>query len=142
MSDDEVKKLTKLHFNVAQLSFKNKQVPYSYSELRIKSLNEYLQKKEAILFIGYEQKEICCFAWCYEHNFYDEKRLFINIISVDESKRRTGYGKELINEIEKYARNNNYDSVDVIASLNNDISLKFYEALNFDKERIHYVKKV
>lgn len=137
-----IKKLISLHYSVAKLSFPEKEIPYNYSEMRINSLNDYLQKQEAILFIGITQDEVCCFAWCYEHKFYDEKRLFINIISVDETKRKQGYGSKLINAIEKYAKENKYDSIDVIASLKNEISLKFYEALNYQKERIHYVKKV
>ena len=142
LTEKEYQKLVELHYVVAKLSFPDKDVPQSYSEKRINQLNEFLEKNEAILFLGIEESEIYSFAWCYEHQFYDEKRLFINIIAVSAEKRKQGYGKALIKEIENYAKENNYTSIDVIASLNNETSIKFYDALNFEKERIHYVKKV
>lgn len=140
IEEKDLIKYINLHYIVAQKSFPNKIVPIEYSQKRIEQLNDFLEKGMAILFSAKINNEIVGFAWCYLHDFFDEKRLFINVLSVDENFQKKGIGKMLINEIEKYAKKKDINTIDVIASIENENSIGFYEHLNFKKSRIHYIK--
>lgn len=134
--------LVELHYENACLSFPNKEVPISYAEERIKQILQYIQDEKAFVFVAKENEVIIGFAWCYPRKFFDEDRIFVNSLIVKEEYRNKQIGKNLLEEIEKFAIQKKYTAVDLTVAAFNENGRRFYEKNGFEEERIQLVKKV
>lgn len=58
---------------------------------------------------------------------------YINAIAVHMSHRRCGLGRLLMQDTEQLAQRNNFSSLSLIVSSNNELAYRFYKSLNFKK---------
>lgn len=70
------------------------------------------------------------------------KTIWINEIMVDTNHQNKGYGTLLINEIYKFAEENNAKRIELNCWSFNKEALKFYNKLGFKEQRIIFEKKV
>jgi ribosomal protein S18 acetylase RimI-like enzyme len=60
---------------------------------------------------------------------------------VDKSYRRKGIGKQLMHEIEKWAKDNNISRLQLLADKNNNNALEFYKAIQWDSTQLICLRK-
>lgn len=123
------------------ISFKNQKFPKEYFANKIKDLETFIQEGKAISFIARINNKMVGFIWGYTRIFLEQKRIHINHFVVNNKFQGFGIGRELNNQIENYARENNIDSIDLMVTLDSP-SVKFYEHFDYKGERIQMIKKV
>lgn len=60
---------------------------------------------------------------------------------VDKSYRRKGIGKQLMKEIEKWAKDNNISRLQLLADKNNTNALEFYKTIQWDSTQLICLRK-
>lgn len=125
-----------MHYNARPDLFKIHKKEDVYNELEYAMKNPFsitLVVEENGIFRGY-----ISFSCLYKV----VNSLWINQLYVEEKSRKKGYGKALINEVELYARENNFERIELNCWSFNENAIDFYNRLNFKSQRIVYEKDV
>lgn len=123
------------------IHFPNKDVN-SFNKKKLLELVEYLKEEKAFVYGAYYGQKLVGFIWGYPHIFFDEKRMFINCLVVEKDYEKNGIGKKLINKMNEFAIENNYDSIDLTVAPFNENAIGFYRHIGFESERIQMYKKI
>lgn len=103
---------------------------------------KYSQDGSAYIFGCIENNELIGFLWAYKKNFANQLRLHISYLIIDEKYRSKGLGKKLICELEKVAKEEDINYIDLFVNKDNTKAQKFYERVSFENERILMRKKL
>ncbi len=104
-------------------------------DLKIKELEEYIELNKAIVYVAYIDNSIVGFTWIYVRDYFEEKRIHINHIIVDEMYRGKGIAKKLLIQVEKYAKYSRIKVIDLFVSEENLTALNLYEKMEYVTER-------
>ncbi len=74
--------------------------------------------------------------------FLDKKTLYIDDICVDEKARGQHIGRQIFAHIDKYAKENEYDSITLNVWAFNEGAYKFYENCGMNPQRIMMEKSI
>jgi len=124
-----------------KINFPKYIIKKSYCNKKINELLIYLKENKAVIF-GAFNNNLCGFVWVYTRDFFGKKHLHINHIVVKENFRREGIGRNLINRIEEYCKENNIFNIELMVSKSNLEAIKFYKDKGFNIERVKFVKKI
>ncbi len=102
---------------------------------KLDSLKCFIKKENAFLIGAIEEDELLAFIWIYQHNYFDEKRLHINELMVEEAHRKKGIARSLLKEAEKKARSLDIDVLDLLVSEDNHIARNIYDKMGYQTER-------
>ncbi len=91
-------------------------------------------------YVGYAWIEIRTYSENVFRKSYQS--VFVNQISVDESRRNRGYGTKLMDEVCRVAKENNIDLIELDYWTNNSIAKDFYKKHGFEVYREFVFKKV
>lgn len=72
----------------------------------------------------------------FQYKFKETKSLWIDEIIIDAKMRGQGYGKKLLEGINKIAIENNCRRIELNCWCFNDDALKFYESIGFNAQRV------
>ena len=72
----------------------------------------------------------------------NKKKMYINQLVIKDSYRNKGFGKMLMEEAEKIAKNTNCIRIELDCWLFNDNALEMYEHIGYTKQRIIFEKKI
>ena len=127
-------------------SFKNTMYMESYSykdaESKYEDLLLYTTEKKAIVYGAVEENELIGFIWAYKYPFRDDQsRLYISFRHIDEKYRNMHIGRQLLYEVENYAKKIEMHTIYLHAEACNTGAVKFYQRNGYDVERIQLVKK-
>ncbi|WP_254052694.1 GNAT family N-acetyltransferase [Bacillus sp. V59.32b] len=120
-------------------------VPHAFKESDFKTIKETfknLVNNEAFIFLLLEdhQKAIG-YAWIEMRNYPENafrklyKSVFVHQISLVETERKKGYGTKLMDHIDKIAKCNDIDLIELNYWINNDIAKAFYKKHGYSKHR-------
>lgn len=143
---DQIHKLIKqvhdIHVNEREDIYKNVDpiTRESFIEDLLNINNIYIVAEENNVIVGIclaELKEIT-------NNKIMKDRKIINIgdICVDKEKRKQGIGKQLYNEIIKYAEESKVDSVELMVWGFNKNAIDFYENIGMEVKNIRFEHKI
>ncbi|AFG37090.1 GNAT family N-acetyltransferase [Spirochaeta africana] len=74
--------------------------------------------------------------------FNDQKILLIEEITIDKDYQRKGYGEFIITNIEKYAQENEYTSIELNVWAFNKVAIDFYKKSGMETSRIKMEKRL
>jgi ribosomal protein S18 acetylase RimI-like enzyme len=118
----------------------NQKIEDEYILFKAKELMDYLLQEKAILFGAFKCKKLIGFLWSYSRIFLEEKRMYINSLIINNNYRGEGYGKLLIEELEKYAIEKSIYAIDVTTASFKTDAIKFYGNIGFESERVQLKK--
>lgn len=115
------------------------------TEFAIRGYKDMLRFKKdnsAILIGAFEGDTIVGFLWAYEREVLGEKRIHIGHIVVSSKVRSSGIGSKLVNEIEYLARKKGIKKIDLMTTVKNDKTMKFYKSNGFSIVRVQLEKEL
>ena len=111
--------------------------------------SELLSKDDAQIFLKYENDIPVGFAQCQlRHDYVEGTETtpvgYLEGIFIMEGYRNRGYAKELLNECERWAKDNGCKEFASDCEMDNDISFQFHKAMNFTEANriICFTKKL
>ena len=111
--------------------------------------SELLSKDDAQIFLKFENDIPIGFAQCQlRHDYVEGTETtpvgYLEGIFIMEGYRNRGYAKELLNECEKWAKDNGCKEFASDCEIDNDISFQFHKAMNFTEANriICFTKKL
>lgn len=124
------------------LHFKDNQKINEFNKSKINDIYKYLQEDKVVLFVALDTNKIVGYVWGYQHEFFYEKRMYVNSLVVDEKYSGNGIGRNLLKTIEQYAKENDFMALDLNVSPQNERALRLYEKMNFEIERYQMRKEL
>lgn len=102
----------------------------------------HLQNNTCVAFGLFREDEICGFIWAYQHQFREEKRMYVNEIRIKDEYRNKGYAKALLQLVEEKAKEMGIGAVYLHAEANRPSALRLYESAGYAVERVQLRKEV
>ena len=109
---------------------------------KIGDLIMHLSDNTCIAYAALDEEKIVAYIWAYPHQFREERRMYINEITVKEEYQGKGIGKTLIGIIEKKAKEAGFPAVYLHAEANSAGAVRFYGSLGYNAERIQLRKGI
>lgn len=125
-----------MHYNQRKDIFDNKET----EDLK-NNLIDMLENPNEVLFVIEKNGNIIGYA-AVQIKDKTTKSIWIDEIIIDNNYRNTGYGKHLIDEILKFAKENKCQRIELNCWSFNDGALKFYDKLGFNQQRVILEKEV
>lgn len=95
-----------------------------------KRIHQVMTIEDAECFVQYDGERMSGFAMGYYKEFDDLKAYFLEEIVVFAEYQNKGYGAALMEELEKVARSNGVEHIELI-SVNDEHHMHFYKKLGF-----------
>lgn len=108
----------------------------------IDKISNYIDAQEGVVFVAQEEEVICGYAHGYIRMFLDEKRMMLDGIVVKPEYKRNKIGHQLLNELEKYAKQEKCDVMELFVTTNNPSAESFYRNKGFVDSRLHMIKSL
>lgn len=123
-------------------NFKNQIISDDYISSKLDELQKYIIEGKAYCIGAFIDDNFIGFVWFFKVLNFNEERIHLNQIIVDEKYQNQGIGKKLLKEVYKYAKDCNISIVELFATKENDKVTKFYDNSGFEPERIKYLKHI
>lgn len=106
---------------------------WSLSEKGKKYFLEKLSRERAVCFIAEDKERPIGYAACNARDFGYRKKKYLEIenIGVSPAYRSKGVGRQLVDEVKKWAKTNGYDRLYVNAYIDNIKAVAFYKRNGF-----------
>lgn len=131
-----VQEAYKMHYEVRKDVFKCKNKKEVSEELQFTFRNPL-----SVIFIA-EENNIAVGYIIFRCMYNVTNSLWIDQFYIRKKYRNKGYGKSLINEVKEYAKNNNFERIELNCWTFNDNALDFYRYLGFKEQRIIFEMEV
>lgn len=125
-----------MHYNQRKDIFSNKET----EDLK-NNLIDLLENPNEILFVIEKNKNIIGYA-ALQIKDKTTKSIWLDEIIIDDNYKNNGYGKRLIDEISKFAKENECQRIELNCWSFNDGALKFYDKLGFKQQRVILEREV
>ena len=135
--------LLKLYIEGFNMHYEKKKdifVKKTKEELKNDLINTLKSTEEIILVI--EINNIIIGYVKFKYNTKATKFIWIDEIVIDNDYKKKGYGKTLITEVTKFAKENNCKRIELNCWSFNEDALRFYEKIGFVQQRIIFEKEV
>ena len=109
---------------------------------KIGGLINHLSTNTCIAYGAFEDNEIIGYIWAYPHRFREDNRMYVNEIHVRKDCCSMGYGRELLSQVEKRAREMGFPAIYLHAEANNVNTRRFYENAGYIEERVQFRKEL
>ncbi len=109
---------------------------------KIEDFMIHLQNNTCVAYGLFREDEICGFIWAYQHQFREEKRMYVNEIHIKDEYRNMGYAKALLQLVEEKAKEMGIGAVYLHAEASSLAALGLYESTGFVVERVQLRKEV
>ena len=132
-----------VHYTIRPDIFKEHGTKYTNVELK-----DLLNDKNHLIFVYEKDNKVVGHLFCEikitknSSNCCDLKTLYIDDLCIKKEYQHQGIGKKLMQYIEDYAKNNDYDNLTLNVWEGNDSAKYFYEMLNFKPQRTTMEKKI
>lgn len=132
-----------LHFSLYPKYFKE----YQYDDVK-EFFESIMQKKNHIFLLIEDDNETVGYAWIelrdYPENSFKKayQSIYVHQLSIEEAKRKRGYGNHLMNHIDQLAKYQGIDIVELDYWDANKAAKEFYEKNDFVKYREFVYKQL
>lgn len=103
---------------------------------------EYQRDGSAVLIGAFDGSAIVGFIWAYRREVLGQPRLHVGHIIVDAAARSRGIGAALLKALEESARTEGIPRLELMASVNNERTIAFYESNGFAAVRVQLEKEL
>ncbi len=141
--NDIEKNLLKLYIDVFYIHYNQRKDIFSNKDTEDlkNNLIDMLENPNEVLFVIDKNENIIGYA-ALQIQEKTTKSIWIEEIIIDKNYRNNGYGKRLIEEILKFAKENKCQRIELNCWSFNDVALKFYNKLEFNQQRVIFEKEV
>lgn len=136
------KEILELMKEIYEINFRNQSFFIFEAEKLFSEMNSYIQDGSARILLALKRKKLIGLLWAYPHDYMGVIKMHINHFIIADKYRHQGLGQELLKKILIIAKENNIESLDLMASSDNCSAVKFYQKRGFKAERIYYSGKV
>lgn len=102
----------------------------------------FKKNDSAILIGAFDNEKIIGFLWAHKREFLGDSRVHIGHIVVNSKVRSGGIGTKLLKYLEDYSIRENIKKIDLMATLANENTMKFYKANGFSIVRVQLEKEL
>ncbi|MDO9556280.1 MAG: GNAT family N-acetyltransferase [Coriobacteriia bacterium] len=102
----------------------------------------YQRDGSAILIGAFDEMDIVGFVWAYRREVLGQPRLHVGHIVVDSRTRSRGVGAALLKALEEMARAEGIPRLELMASVDNERTIRFYESNGFATVRVQLEKEM
>ena len=95
-----------------------------------KRIHQIMSMEDSLCYLQYDENKLVGFIMSYYKEFDDIKALYIEEIVVFKQYQNKGYGKEMMNHIEKEAIENGVEHIELL-SVNDEHHKHFYGSLGY-----------
>ena len=134
--------IAELFNSSVRINFPDAEVDETYGTVKCGEVETFLGDGSAIVFAAIEGEKLAGWVWCHQIHRLDGFRIHIAEISVAEEWYRRGIGSKLLEEVERYAAENEYHAIDLLVTSSNISAVNFYEKANFKPERYLMKKNI
>ena len=99
-------------------------------EKAYKRIHQIMSMDDSLCYLQYDDDKLVGFVMSYYKEFDDLKALYIEEIVVFKEYQNKGYGKQMMNHIEKEAINSGVEHIELL-SVNDEHHKHFYESLGY-----------
>lgn len=124
------------------INFVNQDINDSYVKNKVDMLQKYINEGKAYCLGIVDNNNLLAFVWCCKVYNLCEERVHINQVIVNSQYQQQGLGKLLIKRVEEYAKNEQIDVIELMATAENKNANEFYGNLGFTVERYKYIKRI
>ena len=103
---------------------------------KVLELQGYIKEGKAVVFGAFKNDRLIAFLWAYPRFFFNQPRMFINGICVEEAWEGHGVAKKLVHLLKNYAVEHGCAALDLTVAPFNEKAIGFYHHLGFADERI------
>jgi len=107
-----------------------------------KNMVYFKRDGSAILIGAFKGSAIIGFLWAYKREILGEKRIHIRDIVVTSKVRSSGIGSKLLNALENFAREKCIKKIELMETVDNEKTMKFYKSNGFSTVRIQLEKEL
>lgn len=125
-----------------RINFPDADVDETYGTVKCGEVETFLKYGSAIVFAAIEGEKLAGWVWCHHIHRLDGLRIHIAEIAVAEEWYRRGIGSKLLEEVERYAAENEYHAIDLLVTSSNMSTVNFYEKADFKPERYLMKKNI
>lgn len=133
--------IAELFNSSVRINFPAAEVDETYGTVKCGEVETFLEDGSAIVFAAIEGEKLAGWVWCHQIHRMDGLRIHIAEIAVTEEWYRRGIGSKLLEEVERYAAENEYQAIDLLVTSSNMSAVNFYEKADFKPER-YLMKKI
>lgn len=137
--EDEIIELIEDNLNI---NFPNINKLTEFAISGYKDMIRFKRDNSAILIGAFEEDMIIGFLWAYVRNILGEIRIHIDHIIVDSKARSKGIGTKLLNNLENLSREKGIKKIELMTTLENESTMKFYNSKGFSTVRVQLEKKL
>ncbi|MDF0727056.1 GNAT family N-acetyltransferase [Cytobacillus sp. S13-E01] len=115
------------------------------TEYAINGYDDMLRFKKdnsAILIGAFDKEKIIGFLWAYTREILSERRIHIGHIVVNSEVRSGGIGSKLLKCLEDYSIRVNIKKIDLMTTLENEKTMKFYKENGYSIVRVQLEKEL
>lgn len=113
---------------------------YGDAESKIDGMIEHVADGSAMVFGMFDGTDLIGYVWAYEHPFREEARVYVSEIHVDEAYRNRGVGKQLLQAVERVAKERGIGALYIHAEGDNEGAIRLYGKEGFVVERVQLRK--
>lgn len=136
------KDLIELFTNSFNSSFPNEKFEDEFIIQKVEQCLSFYDKGEAVVIcaIDTNTNRIVGFIYFYEKDEREKTIIHLNHIAVKPDWQKQGIATELINRMEKYAKENKISKISLDVTLENKSAVLLYKKLHFKEIRMHMEK--
>lgn len=140
---DDISKLIHLVYNAYEMHYIGRNDIFrihSENEIMLELKNIFEDQSRTILLL--EEKDITIGYIMFRCNEKLNKSLWIDQFYIENEYRNKGYGKSLLNEVKKHAKNKGINRIELNCWTFNNNALEFYRHLGFKEQRIVFESEI
>lgn len=125
-----------------RINFADREISADYAVGGYQGMLRFKDDNSAIIIGAFQDDELVGFLWAYQRNVLGIDRLHINHIIVHEDHRMKGIGAGLINRLLVKSDEMGIDTIELMTSVDNEDTVKFYKNLGFIETRVLLEKRI
>ena len=115
--------------------------PEEVAVQKYEELKKYCEDGSAILLGVLDGKELIAFLWAYRREVFGKPRIHLAQICVGKGYRQRGIGSQLLRKLEGILEGEAANVIELMATYDNELLIRFYQENGFEMERVLMVKK-
>ncbi|CAM5185069.1 hypothetical protein UACE39S_01446 [Ureibacillus acetophenoni] len=126
-----------------RLNFPNIDDLENYASNGYDDMVRFNNDNSAILIGAFDGEDIVVgLLWAYKRVIFKEVRLHIGHIVVSSKLRSSGIGSKLLEQLENFAKNESINKIELMASIDNENTMKFYNKKGYSIVRVQLEKEI
>lgn len=116
--------------------------PASQAEIYVEKIPGYIEDGSAIVVGAIEKGNLVGFSWAYELSIFEERRIHIDMIGVEQKFRMNGIARRLVELQIEEAKQRGISIIEAMTTRKNENSYNWFHSMGFIDERVKVRKDI